>query len=204
MAKQEPAGLYLIVETSGNGLERLQAVMSAVRCASVLVRPVAGGTLDATAVRPFVELIQVRDAAALLEDDVRLARTLRADGVHLTHSDTLEARFGEAREILGQRAIVGADAGALRHDAMMLGEAGAEYVAFTGGVDAADVVQWWAEIFEIPCVAIGADQPTDFTELARAGADFVAIDLPSQGSPEAAVAHVQQCIQALTAQLVAE
>ncbi len=198
MAKTEPAGLYLIVETGGNGLERLAATLGATACASVLIKPTPGGVLDATAARPFVELIQARDIAALLQDDARLARTLRADGVHLTYSDTLEARYIEAREILGQRAIIGAEAGSLRHDAMMLGEAGAEYVAFTGGREAIDGVSWWAEIFEIPCVAIGARDHDEASGLARAGADFVAIELPSQGSAEAAVAHVRAAVQALS------
>jgi thiamine-phosphate pyrophosphorylase len=66
---------------------------------------------------------------------------------------------------------------------MLAGESGADYVMF-GEPDAAghrpavdaviERVAWWAEIFQIPCVAYAA-RVDDVEALARAGADFVAI-----------------------------
>ena len=70
-----------------------------------------------------------------------------------------------------------------RHDAMVCGEAGADYVMF-GEPDAAghrpsreaviDRVAWWAEVFEIPCVAYAAELG-DIDALVAAGADFIAV-----------------------------
>lgn len=183
VANIEPVGLYLIADTlpGPSVLERLRAALSAAKYASVLVRAPRGQTLDAATARPFVELIQSLDVAALIDGDAQLARTLRADGVHLGAGEDLEGRLRDAREILGARYIVGAEAGS-RHDAMMAGELGAEYVAFAGE-DQADFVSWWAEIFEIPCVALGAAGPGEAAELAEMGADFVAFTLPAAGSP---------------------
>ena len=63
---------------------------------------------------------------------------------------------------------------------MAAGEFGVDYVMF-GGPDEAepheDIVErvaWWAEIFNVPCVAY-AHELTDVRELAEAGADFIAL-----------------------------
>lgn len=191
-----PVGLYLIVEAmpAAASIERLKAALQAARFASVLIVAAGDQKLDAGLARPFVEAVQAADAAALIDNDAQLARTLRADGVHLRSSDTLEARANDAREILGARYIVGAEA-ASRHDAMMLGELGAEYVAFPDGEDQADFVSWWAEIFEIPCVAFDVASPEAASELARAGADFVAFRIDSAGS----AADVQDRVRAMSA-----
>ena len=70
-----------------------------------------------------------------------------------------------------------------RHEAMIAGETGADYVMF-GEPDAsgrrpsfdavAERVAWWAELFEIPCVGF-ATSLDEVRPLASAGADFVAV-----------------------------
>lgn len=181
MAKTGP-GLYLIVvaEPGEPPRARLSAALAAAPFASVLVTAPLGQSLDAALARPYVDLIQSADVAALIAGDAQLARTLRADGVHLYGCDQLEALVLEAREILGQRYIVGAEARS-RHDAMMLGEQGAEYVAFSEP-EQEDFISWWAEIFEVPCVAFGVDGPAAAATMARAGADFIAFRLAAGGS----------------------
>lgn len=195
VARSEPVGLYLIIEAAaGNaGLEKLKAALNAATFASALVVSSGGRTLDATTARPFVDLIQAHNVAALIDDDAALARTLRADGVHLRACDTLEARVREAREILGARHIVGADA-VSRHDAMMLGELGAEYVAFFGE-EQGDFIGWWAEIFEVPCVAFNVAGPEAAAIMAQMGADFVAFAL----DPGCSAADAQDRARAFTA-----
>ena len=187
MAKIEPVGLYLIVEAmpGPSVQERLKATLAATKFASALICAPRGQTLDAATARPFVELIQAQDVAALIDNDAQLARTLRADGVHLRAGDDLEARATEAREILGTRYIIGGEA-QTRHDAMMLGEQGAEYVAFAsldGSPEQAGFVEWWAQIFEVPCIAFDVPTPQDATTMASLGADFVAFRLISAGTP---------------------
>jgi thiamine-phosphate pyrophosphorylase len=73
---------------------------------------------------------------------------------------------------------------------MLLGEAGAEYVGFgipshveDRAVAAArrlDLVAWWSEIFEPPCVGFDVDSVEDAGALAAAGADFIAVPLGAE------------------------
>jgi thiamine-phosphate pyrophosphorylase len=177
--------LYLVIETGGGDMERLGPLLARLRPASVLIAPRPGATLDAATAGPLVKAVQGVGVAAVLLDDARLARTLKADGVHLSWTRDVAERYRDARDMLGARFIVGADAGKSRHDAMTLGEAGADYVGF--GVPAgvsdidgararrADLVQWWSEIFEVPCVAFDVATAADAAELASFGADFIGI-----------------------------
>ena len=84
---------------------------------------------------------------------------------------------------------------------MVAGEAGADYLLF-GEVDAdghrpsteaiAERLEWWAEVFETPCV--GYAQTADEAELfAAAGAEFIMIDdavWSDARGPQAALADV--------------
>ena len=70
-----------------------------------------------------------------------------------------------------------------RHDAMLAGEQGADYVMF-GEPDehehrpsfgaVLERVAWWAEVFEIPCVGFAASL-AEASEFAAVGADFVLV-----------------------------
>jgi thiamine-phosphate pyrophosphorylase len=189
----EPVGLYLIVEAMPGAaqMERLRAALAAAPIASVLVTAPQGRPLEAGLARPFVEFVQEQGVAVLIDGDAKLARALRADGVHLRAVEGAEGGYDEAREILGARYMVGGDADGTRHGAMALGEAGAEYVAFDGP-EQEDLIAWWAEIFEIPCIAFDVPSPEDATLAARSGADFVAIRMPG----DASAGDVQALVQA--------
>src|SRR5215813_10507001 len=76
--------LCALIEAGGAALENLAAALAAAELACVLIAPVPGAGLDAHAARPLVEAAQRRNAAALIVEDAQLARTLRADGVHLS------------------------------------------------------------------------------------------------------------------------
>ena len=161
----------------------------------MLIAPSPGGTLDAAAARPLVEAAQRQGVAALIADDAQLARTLRADGVHLGATKDPADAYAEARSILGQGGIVGVDAGISRHDAMTVAEDGADYVAFGAPAHLKDrdkardrrdeLIAWWAEIFQAPCVAFDVETPEEAEALSRAGADFIAVRLPAGATPAA-------------------
>lgn len=180
---------YLVIEASQSAAERLEACLARVGAASLLIVPAAGAQLGPAEARPLIEIAQRRGVAALIADDARLARTLKADGVHLSAGvDGASPRYAEAREILGQRGIVGGNAGGSRHEAMELAEAGADYVAFAPDPDLTadeaaderdDLTGWWAEVFEVPCVAMGAADADAARRLALLGADFIGIAIPS-------------------------
>ncbi len=107
-------------------------------------------------------LAQRAGAAFIVNDRPDLAARLGADGVHIGQED---ARFAEARRLLGPERMIGVTAHNSRHLAMEAAEAGADYVAF-GAFYPTDTKQpshWadpeileiWQETMEIPCVAIG-------------------------------------------------
>jgi thiamine-phosphate pyrophosphorylase len=181
---QEVQSRLLIVAAAGTDPGRLASVLDAADAATLLIT-VGASALTATSARPLVELAQRKDIAALIEGDAQLARTLRADGVHLPWSKDIAAQYAEAREVLGTRYIVGADAGRSRHDAMSIAEAGADYIAFgipphvedreTAGERRRELISWWSEIFEVPCVAFDVETAEEAKVLAAAGADFIAM-----------------------------
>lgn len=168
-------------------LDMLVAVLDAVPIASVTLRSVSGG-LDAQTAKILIDAIKKRGMTALVTDETELARIAKADGVHLSWNKDPAATFTAARTILGERTVVGADAGRSRHDAMVLGEAGADYIAF--GIPAhvedrataehrqCDLIAWWSEIFEVACVACDVERPEQASHLAQAGADFIAVTMP--------------------------
>jgi thiamine-phosphate pyrophosphorylase len=185
--------LYLVMETGEAALERLAAALAATRVASVLIVPVAGATLQTSVAQALIQSAQRAGAAALVADDAGLARSLGADGVHLRAGKDAAKAYATARGTVGRQGIVGVDAGISRHDAMALAEAGADYIAFGAPAHLKDrekardrrdeLIAWWAEIFETPCVAFDVETPAEAETLASAGADFVALTLPAGAAP---------------------
>ena len=122
------------------------------------------------------------DIAFLLNDDPRLARDLKTDGVHVGQEDT---PYKEARAIVGDDAVVGVTCHDSRHLAMEAAEAGADYVAFGAFYPTAtkaaktkadpEILEWWTSLAETPCVAIGGITVDNALPLLNAGADFLAI-----------------------------
>jgi thiamine-phosphate pyrophosphorylase len=187
--------LYIVVEAGEAAPERLSAALDAAQIASVLIVPATGATLDPGSAQPLVEMAQKANAAALLAGDAQLVRTLRADGVHLNVTKDLVGAYEAARGILGNRGIVGVDVGISRHDAMTLAETGADYIAFgapphlkdrdKGRARRDELIAWWGDIFEVPCVALDVETREEAEALSRAGADFIGFRLASGATPVA-------------------
>jgi thiamine-phosphate pyrophosphorylase len=134
------------------------------------------------AVEALMPVAHARDVAFLLNDDAVLAKELGCDGAHLGQGDGDHAA---ARKLLGPERTLGITCHASRHLAMEAGEMGADYVAFgaffpTGTKEVQhhaepEILQWWSEMFEIPCVAIGGITAANCAPLVQAGADFLAV-----------------------------
>jgi thiamine-phosphate pyrophosphorylase len=130
--------------------------------------------------KEFAAPVQRRDAALLLAGRPELVARAGADGAHLTGADA----FLAASPTLKPERIAGAGSLPTRHDAMIVAEAGADYALF-GEPDAdghrpsfeavLERVEWWAEVFEAPCVAY-PETMDEIPPLVAAGADFVALD----------------------------
>lgn len=144
-----------------------------------------------TVLEPLVRAIQSQSIAALIAGDAALAISIGADGVHLGKAGDLEAArtaYVAARQVLGDKRIVGVACGDVRHDAMTLAELGADYVALGDGSDPEGrlaMVGWWSELFSVPCVAWDVADPQSVRPLVDAGADFIATG-PQSGLPQAA------------------
>lgn len=127
-------------------------------------------------------ICQQRDVAFIMNDRPDLAVKLDCDGVHIGQEDMA---YGAARVIVGSDRQVGVTCKASRDLAMSAAEAGADYVAFgaffpsttkTATTPAAlEIVEWWSELFEIPCVAIGGITVENCKPVIDAGADFLAV-----------------------------
>jgi thiamine-phosphate pyrophosphorylase len=188
--------LMLTVAPGPGSAEKLRAMFGHCQPVAVLIRPLPQHHLGAGEVKPLVDVAQEFGAAAIIFDDVRLAQTLHADGVHLVldRGGDVGAAIAAARSSLGAAANIGVDPGISRHRAMEAGEAGADYVAFSvaDGSDVArqardDLIGWWGEIFEVPCVALDVATADEASTLDMHGADFVALTVPSVCALEAAM-----------------
>jgi thiamine-phosphate pyrophosphorylase len=155
------------------------------------------------AIARLMPIAQKRDVAFLLNDDAHLAAELGCDGAHLGQSDGDHAG---ARMLLAGK-ILGITCHASRHLAMTAGEMGADYVAFgaffptdtkeTQHVAETGLLEWWSELMEVPCVAIGGITAANCAPLVRAGADFLAVVGAVWNHPEGAAAGVRQMNQAI-------
>ena len=190
---REITRLVAVLEPGEGARERLTAAVQAAPIACVMLQIGSGGSDLVGEVAPLLKIARDAGALCLIVDDAGLARTLGADGVHLSTGVDTEDRYAAARAVLSARGAVGVDAGGSRHVAMTVGEVGADYIAFAseaaigdarGGAQARlDLIAWWAEVFELPCMAMDVASARDARDLALAGADFVAVTLPAGRSP---------------------
>jgi thiamine-phosphate pyrophosphorylase len=152
-------------------------------------------------VKALAPVVQGGGAALLLDGHVELVARGGADGAHLTG---IEAMQEELPSLKPDR-IAGVGGLPTRHDSMAAGEAGADYVLF-GEPDArgqrpsveaiAERLQWWAELFEPPCIGFAASREEAY-EFAAAGADFVLVGDFIWADPRGAAAALKDAQQAI-------
>jgi thiamine-phosphate pyrophosphorylase len=151
--------------------------------------------------------IQNAGAALLLDgrdlnNNFELVARSGADGAHVSGLAALE----EALPTLKPDRITGVGGLATRHDSMSAGEKGADYVLFgepdaTGKRPSMDAVaerlDWWAELFEPPCVAYAASRE-EAHAFVLAGADFILVSDAVWADPRgvsAALAEIGQAVR---------
>jgi thiamine-phosphate pyrophosphorylase len=133
----------------------------------------------ATALRGIV---QEANAALLIDlpEDARLVARLGLDGAHVRAPGP---KLGEAVDALKPDRIVGIGGIKARHDAMEAGEMDIDYVMFgepraDGSTPAlsqtVERAEWWAAIFNMPCVAYAPDLSA-VVPLTATGVEFIAL-----------------------------
>ena len=137
----------------------------------------------------LVSLCRQFGARLIINDDVGLADTCGADGVHLGRCD---GEVADARARLGARAIIGVSCYDDLDRARAQARAGASYLAFgafhassskPGARSAGPEILSHARELELPLVAIGGITPDNGAALIRAGADWLAVIAGLQGPP---------------------
>jgi thiamine-phosphate pyrophosphorylase len=175
--------LYLFtppVSDPSGSAEMLSAALGAADVAAVLLRLAAADERTLIKrVKVLAPTVQDRGAALLLDGHAEIVARAGADGAHLSGLASFQMEFAA----LKPARIAGCGGLTSRHDAMVAGDGGADYVMFGEPADdqsrpsldaVIERVAWWAEIFEIPCVGFAAAL-SDIEPLAAAGADFVAV-----------------------------
>ena len=185
MGPADPCRLYLVTPATADAAfaDTLARALDAGDVAAVQLR-LKDADDDAwrRAIDALRPVVQGRGAAFLLNDRADLVLATGCDGAHVGQTDMAAAA---ARTLLGPGLTLGVTCHDSRDLAMQAGEAGADYVAFgaffpTTTKDAPtqaepDLLAWWSELMELPCVAIGGITPANCAPLVQAGANFLAV-----------------------------
>ena len=173
-----------------------------VACVQLRLKGVADDALRRAidALRPVA---QSRNVAFLVNDRPDLAVAHDCDGAHVGQEDGDAAA---ARRILGDLTL-GVTCHASRELAFAAGEAGADYVAFGAFYPSTtkdapiraepEILTWWSELMELPCVAIGGITAENCAPLVQAGSDFLAVSHAVWTHPEGPAAGVLRILKAI-------
>jgi thiamine-phosphate pyrophosphorylase len=177
--------LYLVIGPDATaGRDVTSVALAAVRGGATMVqlRYKAGASEIMQAAREVIEVLRPTGVPVIINDRVDLARAVGAQGVHLGQGDTPPA---EARELLGEDAIVGLS---ITHpdqlknvDPAVVDYLGAGPIFETGSKpDAApplglEALSQIAGGVRLPVAAIGGITEANATAVIRAGADGLAV-----------------------------
>jgi len=202
--------LYLITPEQIDDVSAFSGVLEQVlaggdvACVQLRLKGVSDEVVVATA-KALMPVCHKYEVAFILNDRADLAAQVDADGVHLGQED---GDVAAARALLGHNKDIGVTCHSSMHLAFEAGEAGANYVAFGAFFPSKtkakalpaelSILTRWDEITDVPCVAIGGITAENCTEVANAGAHFVAVCDAVWGHPEGPVAAVKAFTQALT------
>ena len=214
MAQAQPADvqhaasrLYLVtppLTETRDFAARLGGAIAGIDVAAVLLRLEPAGERDLiNRVKALAGTVQSSGAALLIDGQPDIAARAGADGAHLDGIAAFTAAVGA----LKPARIAGCGGLKTRHDAMLAGERGADYVMF-GEIEAGgrrpafaaiiERIEWWAPLFEIPCVGFAAEL-AEVGPLAAAGAEFVAVGDAVWNDPRGPAVAVSDAAQRLVA-----
>ncbi|MFU8787555.1 MAG: thiamine phosphate synthase [Methylobacter sp.] len=177
-------GLYAITQTEGkSGDTVINDVAAAIRGGAVVVQYRDKNPLDAPwLARELVKICHQHQVPLLINDDIELAALVGADGVHLGRED---GAIAQARQQLGNDAIIGVSCYNAVDYALAAQAQGATYAAFGRFFPSSskplaapaeiDTLRQAKRVLTIPIVAIGGIVPENGAALIAAGADLLAV-----------------------------
>lgn len=180
-----PGGVYAITPETAD-TERLLAQVEAALAGGVAAVQYRDKSADVARrheqASELVALCRRFGVPLIVNDDLRLADLVDADGVHLGRDD---GSLREARIILGRDKFVGASCYQNFELALAAQAAGADYVAFGSFFPSPtkpaapraslDLLREAAPKIHVPLVAIGGITPENAPQLLDAGADCIAV-----------------------------
>ena len=179
-------GLYAITDASLQAPEQLaENVSLAIDGGAALVQyrdKSANARLRLRQANALADVCRARGVTLIINDDVELAGSCGAHGVHLGKDD---ADLLSARSLLGSGAIIGVSCYNDLSLARQAAGLGADYVAFgrffpsqtkPGAIQASpDLIRQARQELSLPIAAIGGITPGNAGQLIDAGADMLAV-----------------------------
>lgn len=194
MTRQRISGLYAVTPEWSDSARLLDAVALCLQGGAGWVQYRNKGDDVAEQHEQASELLELCHrfgARLIVNDNLRLADLIDADGVHLGKDD---ASVREARIILGPEKIIGVSCYNSLQQALDAETAGADYAAFgsffaSGTKPQAvaaplDLLREAKRQLTIPVVAIGGITPDNAVQLIEAGADALAVIAALFDSPD--------------------
>ena len=178
-------GLYAITDCENNSVIDLLKKTEEILSAGAVILQYRNKTTNQEEKKKLAEELNLLcknfNVAFIINDDILLAKEIKADGIHLGGQDTT---VNSARDILGN-VIVGISCYNNLDRAIKAQEAGADYIAFGSFYlsqtkpDAKraniDLITQAKSELKLPIVAIGGITPEHGKALINAGADFLAV-----------------------------
>ncbi len=151
-------------------------------------------------------LCREHNALFIVNDDVELAKTVQADGVHVGKDD---AALTSAREYLGTSAIIGVSCYNRLELALQAAQQGADYIAFGSFFPSPtkphapratlEVLREARQQLDVPICCIGGITLENAPALLHSGADMLAVITDVFGAPD--IARQAACFQNLITEI---
>lgn len=197
--------VILIAPTHENAVADVEAALSGGDVASVIV-PM--GDMSETKYRvhaiKLVSIIQAAGAAAILVGDTQVLGRNEADGLFIA---TGVEDLIEGLEKFSPKKIIGFGGVKDRHQAMIAGDIGPDFVFFgklNGDIKPEPhrkniaLAEWWSQLISIPCVVMAGSDLNSVIDIAENRADFVALSLAvfdNEDGPKAAVSQANALLE---------
>ncbi len=197
---QKLQGLYVIADAECIGKKNIISETQEVLSAGVKIiqyrDKINSLTKKTIIAKQLLKLTNTYQSLLVINDDVNLAKSINADGVHLGKDDF---SIEKARNILGKNKIIGASCYADFKNAKPAIQASADYIAFGSFFSSAIkpqapkadtmLIKQAKSEFTTPICAIGGITPQNAATVLNAGADMIAVisGIFNASSPQQAV-----------------